>query len=178
MFQRCFFALCLWLHCHAPAEFPRGKAALSRMSLELLLLAQLKGNWEVLKEEETAAPSRASRDKWKCRVSKSSQDDPMPIPGQNWGKTLTKEMKSVFNPCHDSSHGGPSTCEFGSWEGSLLLQQRAVVLKHSASAPLPKILQMGAGDDYVCKQQCPRAKWSNKELSNFPLPPLHPPDTA
>lgn len=45
-----------------PADFPRGKAALSRMSLELLVLMELKRNWEALKEEETAAPSR-NRDK-------------------------------------------------------------------------------------------------------------------
>lgn len=73
-----------------PDESPRGKAALSRMSLELLLLVQLKGNWEVPKEEETAAPSRASRDKWKCRGSKSSQDDPHAHSRAELGKDFDK----------------------------------------------------------------------------------------
>lgn len=63
---------------------------MSRMSLELLLLVQLNGNWEVPKEEETAAPSRASRDKWKCRGSKSSQDDPHAHSRAELGKDFDK----------------------------------------------------------------------------------------
>lgn len=55
----CFVSL---PRCHAPADFPRGTAPLSGMSLELLLLMELKKNWETLKEEETAAPSRGNRD--------------------------------------------------------------------------------------------------------------------
>lgn len=58
LFQRCF-ASCLWLHCHAPADFQYSKAALERMLLELWLLVELK-NRAALKEGETAAPSRGN----------------------------------------------------------------------------------------------------------------------